>query len=163
VTRSIAAEISGLQETQANMEQIVRDLSGQPMLDAMRRVVLLVQNRAKTLAPVDTGRLRASIMPEVRASEPNKIVGVVGSNVKYAPYMELGTGVFAGKSRYFPPPSALDVWARRHNIASGFLVARAIFMAGGTRPRHYLQQALEQNQRQIDDLLGNAVTRIING
>lgn len=162
MTRNIKGEIIGLQETQANMEQIVRDLSGAPMIDAMRRATLLVQNRAKVLAPVDTGRLRASITPEIRADQPNKIIGVIGTNVKYGPYMELGTGTFAGKSRYFPPPAALDVWARRHHIASGYLVALAIFRAGGTRPRHYLQDALEENQRQINDLLEGAVTSIIN-
>ena len=80
---TIDIEIRGLKETQANMERIVRDLRGEPYLSAMRRATLLVQRSAKQKAPVDTGRLRASITPEVRWSG-NVATGVVGSNVKYS-------------------------------------------------------------------------------
>jgi len=86
---TIDIEIRGLKETQANMERIVRDLRGEPYLNAMRRATLLVQRSAKIKAPVDTGRLRASITPEVRM-QGNLVTGVVGSNVKYAPFVELG-------------------------------------------------------------------------
>lgn len=43
---------------------------------------------AKLLAPVDTGRLRNSMTHEVRADEDSVYVG---TNVEYAPYVELGT------------------------------------------------------------------------
>ena len=46
----------------------------------------VVENEAKRLAPVDTGRLRSSITHE--ADEDGV---VVGTNVKYAVYQELGT------------------------------------------------------------------------
>ena len=59
----IDVEIKGLEETQRAMEQIVRDLRGEPFLSGMRRATLLVQRSAKQKAPVDTGRLRASITP----------------------------------------------------------------------------------------------------
>lgn len=51
------------------------------------RLVLRVEGVAKRICPVDTGRLRASISSRV---EPGP-VGVVGTNVEYAPYVELGT------------------------------------------------------------------------
>lgn len=44
---------------------------------------------AKQLCPVDTGNLRNSIAHERSTSEENTML--VGSNVHYAPFVELGT------------------------------------------------------------------------
>lgn len=157
----MSVQIRGLKETQRAMEQMVRDLDGHPMARGMRQATLMVQRDAKAFAPVDTGRLRASITPEVDR-RGNELVGIVGSIVRHAPFMELGTGVFAGNPRHrMPPPEALDTWARRHGIPSGFLVARAIANRGGLRPRRYLQRALERNAVAIFKLLGNTVGRIV--
>ena len=93
---AIHLEIAGLKETQAKMEQVVRDVGGTPMRDAMRTATLLVVRDAKLNAPVDTGRLRASITPEVRAMTKT-VQGIVGSNVVYAPFQELGTRRMKGR------------------------------------------------------------------
>jgi hypothetical protein len=89
-------EIQGLEEVQAKMEQVVSDIRGSPFLQGMRDATLLVTRAAKINAPVDTGRLRASITPEVRPHGPT-VQGVVGSNVTYAPYQELGWTTASGK------------------------------------------------------------------
>ena len=47
----------------------------------------MAESYAKGLAPVDTGHLRNSITHD---SEDNGHTVVVGTNVKYAPYQELG-------------------------------------------------------------------------
>lgn len=47
----------------------------------------MAESYAKGLAPVDTGNLRNSITHD---SEDNGHTVVVGTNVKYAPYQELG-------------------------------------------------------------------------
>lgn len=156
----VSLEQRGLIETRREMERIVSDLHGRPMLDAMYRAVFIVEADAKRLAPVDTGRLRASITSEVR-SEGRDVRGVVGSNLKYAPYMELGTGTYVGRPRHFPPPQALAVWARRHGLPNGFVAARAIYRAGGLKPRRFLQRAFEQNQARIVRILGDGVKGII--
>lgn len=156
----IAVEIRNLEETQREMERIVQELHGEPMLNAMRTATLLVQRDARIFAPVDTGRLRASIVPEVRV-QGKDVMGVVGSNVFYAPYMEFGTGAFGKGGSHFPPPSALDVWARRHGLPNGFVVARAIWRRGGLKGRKYLQRAFEQNKGRIQQLIGSAVAKII--
>jgi HK97 gp10 family phage protein len=52
------------------------------------RATLAVQRRAKQLCPVDTGRLRNSIAVELEEGGMN---GAVGTNVKYAPFVEFGT------------------------------------------------------------------------
>lgn len=83
----LQAEIRGLRELQASTERIIAGLHGEPVVRAMQRATLLVQRQAKINAPVDTGRLRASIMPEIRAQD-RRVIGVVGSNVVYAPFQE---------------------------------------------------------------------------
>lgn len=153
----LSLEVKNLKETQREMERIVADLHGAPMLQAMRDCTLMVQRDARINAPVDTGRLRASLTPEVRTAQ-NDIQGVVGSNLKYAPYMEFGT-----RHTRMPPPSALDVWARRHGIPSGFLVARAILRRGGLRARRFLQKAIDSNKDRIVARIEQAVQRAVEG
>jgi len=92
----IKAEIRGLRELAAKSDQIVRDLHGPPMLQAMRDATLIVTRQARINAPVDTGRLRASITPEV-LTRGRDLVGIVGSNVEYAPYQEFGTVYMPGR------------------------------------------------------------------
>ena len=143
----ISIEIRGLRETQREMERIVRDLRGEPYLNAMRRATLLVQRSAKIKAPVDTGRLRASITPEVRA-QGNLITGVVGSNVKYAAFVELGT------KAHFVPQQYIGTWARRHGLGD-----RGLFVSGKAQP--YLEPAFRENAERIVRMLGDAVGDIV--
>jgi HK97 gp10 family phage protein len=149
----MSIDIRGLKETQAKMEQVVRDLRGEPFLSGMRQATLLVQRDAKINAPVDTGRLRASITPEVRV-QGRTVQGVVGSNVIYAPFVELGT------RPHWPPPGALATWAARHGFSSEFLVRRAIGLRG-TKAVKYLERAFVANKDRIVQLIGNAVARIV--
>ena len=58
---------------------------------AMKEAVLIVEADAKRNAPVDTGRLRASITNEVRKIAGAVLEGRVGTNVDYARFVELGT------------------------------------------------------------------------
>lgn len=60
---------------------------------------LLIESRAKELAPVDTGRLRASIKL-VLASDG--LGGEVVTNLSYAPYVELGTRFQTAQPFLFP-------------------------------------------------------------
>lgn len=63
--------------------------------DIFRRVKR-VEAKAKELCPVDTGRLRASISGEVEVRDGIP-VGVVGSDVEYAPYVFNGTRYMAAR------------------------------------------------------------------
>ena len=58
---------------------------------ALRKACLVVENDAKRRCPVADGQLRASIRTEINGN-----VGTVGTNVEYAPYVEIGTGIWAG-------------------------------------------------------------------
>ena len=148
-----------------NLMKIAEDLHGREMIRGMRRIVLTVLADAKRNAPVDTGRLRSGLNASVERGSFKGIgvQGIVGvsSNVEYAPYMENGTGIFAGNARHkFPPPSAFEGWAKRHNM-NAFLVARAIYRAGGLKPRHFLKNALEKHEKNIHKTIGNTIKIII--
>ena len=93
---AIEIEVEGMEQVQRKLEQVARDLRGGPVLSAMREATLLVSRGAKAFAPVDTGRLRASIIPEV-VQHAEVVQGIVGSNVSYAGYQELGTKYMPGK------------------------------------------------------------------
>ncbi len=53
---------------------------------ALEHVGLLMERNAKLACPVDTGRLRNSI-----SHTYDKNTAYVGTNVEYAPYVEMGT------------------------------------------------------------------------
>ena len=61
---------------------------------AMERSLLIVENKAKQNCPVDDGILRASITHTIEIKE-DALIGKVGSNLEYAPYVHQGTGVYA--------------------------------------------------------------------
>jgi len=91
----IEIEVEELEQLQRDMEKAARELP--PGLERkMGRATLLVEREAKQRASgrpgpmVQTGRLRASITPEVKKLH-GEVRGIVGSNVVYAPYVEFGT------------------------------------------------------------------------
>ena len=84
------SSVKDIEKAQKEIARKLRELTGGPVIAAMRTATLLVFRDARIFSPVDTGRLRASITPSV-SSSAEKVEGVVGSNVHYAPYQETGT------------------------------------------------------------------------
>jgi hypothetical protein len=153
------AEVRGLVEAQRNIEATMAQLHGPEMAQAMRDCTLMVQRDAKLLVPVDTGRLRASITPEVRM-DGNEVMGVVGSNVKYAPYIETGT------RPHWPPMGAIWEWVEhkgrgRANVHLSVLRVMRAIAKRGTKAYRYLQGAFEKNEGQIKRRIDGAVGRIV--
>lgn len=138
----IEIEMRGLKEITGALKRAGEDIQ-RKIPAVMRCAVRVVKREAKERAPVDTGRLRSSITSEVRGVAL-ETVGVVGSNVEYAPYMELGT-----KPHWPPygPGTPLARWAYLHKT-DAFVVARAI-AARGIKARRYLQGAFEEKKREI--------------
>lgn len=66
----------------------VKNAVSDAILAALEAIGLTAEGYAKLLCPVDTGRLRNSISHAV--DEDEKTV-YIGTNVEYAPYVELGT------------------------------------------------------------------------
>lgn len=146
------AELHGLIEAQREATRIATELSGPPIVQAMRDATLLVTRTSRQLAKVDTGRWRASITPEVRVMG-QQVVGVVGSNLSYGPYAHEDTRA------HWAPIGALAGWARRHGV-SAFLVARAISRRG-TKGDQAIYRGLNENVPKIVALFERAVGKIV--
>jgi HK97 gp10 family phage protein len=139
----VEAEVKGLEETQRRMEEAAAALQGPPFAMGMARATLRVERSAKQKAPVDTGRLRASIWPEVQQTADGW-EGVVGSIVKYAPFQELGT------RPHFVSAAHIGRWAERHGL--GY---RGVFVSGKAHP--FLQPAFDENLSAIIADIGAVV------
>jgi phage gpG-like protein len=162
----IDAEILGLKEVAEKLDQLASEaghgsftLTG-ALQESTGKAALLVTRSARKNAPVDTGRLRASITPEV-VTRDNVVRGIVGSNVSYAPHQEFGTRAFT------PPISPIWRWAMRKTKGNFkrasrlFIRAMTSIRGRGIIAKRYLQRALESNSGKIFDLIGKAVGRVI--
>lgn len=83
-----------------NSEAVLEALKA-AALRALERCGLQAEGYAKDLTPVDTGNLRNRITHQV--SENGREV-YIGTNVEYAPYVELGTGIYAEGGGGRPTP-----------------------------------------------------------
>jgi len=59
--------------------------------EELEKKAIKVVREAKNQAPVNTGRLRSSITYEMIDSSTGLPKAVIGTNVKYAPFIEFGT------------------------------------------------------------------------
>ena len=108
---ALKAEIRGLKAAQKAMTAIVRELNGTPILNAMRDATLIVLRSAKINVPVDTGRLNASITPEVKQAG-TQVIGIVGTKVKYGAKIEQPGRVRRKGKRPYLKPALVDNQAR---------------------------------------------------
>ena len=120
---------------------------------ALTKSGLVVEGRAKELAPVDTGKLRQSITTQIRPDS-----ALIGTNLQYAPTMEFGRRPGAA----MPPAGALIGWMNRHGMDTRleFVLRRAIARRGIAEKR-YLRTALEQNTARIEGFFDEAARNII--
>ena len=77
----------GLEVVKDNTEETV-DAIGSAIAAALEEVGLAAEGYAKAACPVDTGRLRNSI---THIARPDEKAVYIGTNVEYAPDVELGT------------------------------------------------------------------------
>lgn len=78
---------------------------------ALEKIGLLAENYAAKKCPVDTGNLRSSITHEIDTSD-NAVY--IGTNVEYAPYVELGTS--RQKAQSFLRPAASEHGAQYRQV-----------------------------------------------
>lgn len=69
--------------------------------DDLVRVGLRVQSRARSLCPVDTGRLRSSLVMR-KGRDGRGFYVEVGTNVSYAPFVEFGTSKMRARPFLLP-------------------------------------------------------------
>lgn len=87
----------------AAIAELLTGPDGPVAKDILRRTAK-VEAAAKQNCPVDTGRLRSSISHELALD--GGIVGRVGTNVFYAPFVELGTSRMSAQPFLRPALSA---------------------------------------------------------
>ncbi|MGD8499059.1 MAG: HK97 gp10 family phage protein [Phycisphaerales bacterium] len=145
----LRVEVQGLEGLRRKFDQLQIDKA---LRAAMHKATRLLERDVTQRTPVDTGRLRSSIGSEVKGLGSN-IVGSVGSNVVYAPYVEHGT------RPHWPPIAAMETWARRHGMTA-FVAARAIARFG-TRARRMFQGALEAKGREVQQIFDDAIAELV--
>ncbi len=179
---ALRIELRGLREAQKATEDNIRNLRGGPVLQAFRNATMLVEGDAKRLAGdrVDTGRFLTSITPHV-AETVGGIRGTVGSNLVYAPFVELDT------RPHWPPISAILAWVQRKGLAKvgsgshsittrkrisrrtilqgeerriAYLIARRISRKG-TKGIHALENALKKNESRIYQMILSGVDKAL--
>ncbi|MBO5702147.1 MAG: HK97 gp10 family phage protein, partial [Clostridia bacterium] len=70
-----------------NTDEVLSSLE-KAIKNGLTAIGMTAEGHAKKAAPVDTGRLRNSITHAVKMDEK---AAYIGTNVEYAPYVELGT------------------------------------------------------------------------
>lgn len=109
-----------------------------------------VQNEARRLAPVDTGRLRSSIV--TRSEDHGRTYTVtIGTNVNYADAVENGTG----PHRIYPRRAQ----ALRFVIGGRVVFARYVDHPG-TRAQPFLGPAMENADTYLREELARAGRRV---
>jgi HK97 gp10 family phage protein len=71
------------------LNELLHGPDGGVAKDILRRTIQ-VERAAKQLCPVDTGRLRSSVTHELD-QDAQGVVGIIGTDVDYAPFVEFGT------------------------------------------------------------------------
>jgi phage protein, HK97 gp10 family len=131
-------EIKGLNELEKSLDRILSKR------ERIKREVLMtaldIQRKAKknlrSAKAIDEGNLRNSIIVD---SVQGGMAAEIGSIAPYAPYVEFGT------RPHFPPPDALEDWARHHGFKSAWPICRAIAKRG-LKERPYLKPAYEEEK-----------------
>lgn len=116
---------------QAQLRRVIRQASMRELENTGRRVV----NRAKTLCPVDTGRLRASIKGKASRTWTLRPQFTVSSNVDYAQMVHDGT------RPHIIRPRTKQVL--KFNVGGQVVFAKVVHHPG-TRARPFLDRALAE-------------------
>lgn len=111
----------------------------------MEKASLLVETQAKQDCHVDMGILRASITSEVEFTG-DEIIGRIGSNEEYAPYVHNGTGIYAVNGDGRKTPWTYVVKAGKYKGGHYTL---------GQKPNPFLEYAKLFNMDRILRILGD--------
>ena len=132
-------EIANIKLTSDQTEAVLSAMKSQ-CLKAMEECGLLAEKYAKALCPVDTGNLRNSISHKV--VEENKAISCyIGTNVEYAPYVELGTG------QYYNGGTGGRQTGWSYTNKTG------IHGTKGQRPQAYLRPAIADHENKYNQII----------
>ena len=124
-----------------NSRKILDALNAQKY-EALEAIGLAAEGFAKAnltnFPRVDTGRLRNSV-----SHARNEDVEYIGTNVEYAPYVELGTGIYAEDNDGNAGGGRTDVpWFYKDENGVGHLTK-------GMKPSHFLKKAVSDHKKEL--------------
>ena len=139
-----------INKTQDNTQDVLSALE-QARIRTLEIIGLKLEKYAKALCPVGTvestgkkgyrgGTLRNSITHEIVENEV-----AVGSNVEYAPYVELGTGP------HFVPPPDWEQFTSTTGTGVGM---------GYVHPRPYLRPAVEDHLGEFKQIIESELKKV---
>ena len=109
-----------------------------PVSADLKRRGQLVLAKARQLAPVRTGKLRASLqMRFVYVGGAPQVQ--IGSELPYAVYQEMGTGIYAGRGYIYPTRAKYLVFKPKGS--SKLVFARRV---RGTPALHFLERSIQE-------------------
>ncbi len=111
----------------------------------MDKACLVVESQAKQNCPVDIGILRASITSETEVTA-SEIVGRVGTNEEYGPYVHNGTGIYAKDGNGRKTPWGYTIRAGKH---------KGFHWTQGQRPQPFLENAKLEKKSAVERILGD--------
>ena len=131
-------KIEGVKELEKALDELK---SAKEYHKALQKGCLIIERAAKEKAPKGNGDLRNSIKHRIDA-EGDELVGVIYTNLEYAPYVEFGTGIEAedGGGRQDVPWSYQDEEGEWHTTK-------------GMKPSPFLRPALEENKKEVLKML----------
>lgn len=106
---------------------------------------LILEGAAKQKCPKDQGILAASLISEVGLTE-SEIVGRVGTNQEYGPYVHNGTGIYAKDGNGRKTPWKFETKSGKYK---GWHITR------GQRPQPFLENAKLEKRSAIEKALGD--------
>lgn len=121
-----------------NLENFINSGLENKIAEALEKACLLVETDAKKKCPVGDGQLRQSITHKV---DIENMEGIIGTSVEYAPYVEIGTGIYSSEGT-----GRKTAWMYKDEKSGEWHRTR------GSKPKPYLQPAMEENKSKIQDL-----------
>lgn len=119
---------------------LVREALESATRNALTAIGSTAERYAKQETPVDLGRLRNSMTHVV---QDNSVY--VGTNVEYAPYVELGTGIYASDGN-----GRKDPWVYYDEKTGKFRLTR------GSKPHHMIRRAVTEHTDEYREIVKEA-------
>lgn len=151
---SYRVEIKNLKELQERFKQ-APEIASKHILEAGNKSLLSLQGTAKQLSPIDTGRLRQSILVSPMKRSGNAFTGSVGTGLKYAEIQEGGSGIYGPNKAPIRPKTKKFLAFKTKD--GKWIRAKSV---KGVKGRFFMKGAVEGNQRKIDGYFETAANDI---
>lgn len=116
---------------------LVREALARATRLSLEAIGTTAERYAKQETPVDLGRLRNSMTHVV---QDNSVY--IGTNVEYAPYVELGTGIYASDGN-----GRKDPWVYYDEKTGKFRLTR------GSKPHHMIRRAVTEHTGEFREIV----------